>query len=59
MAENRKRTKEDLINGVEAMLEECCAKDLHSSQGLGTDNMTAVLVEFRGPKLEKEDQVKK
>lgn len=29
VAENRKRTKEDLINGVEAMLEECCAKDLN------------------------------
>jgi serine/threonine protein phosphatase PrpC len=29
------------------MLEECCAKDLHTSQGLGCDNMTAILVEFK------------
>lgn len=29
--ESRKRTKSELISGVEAMLEECCAKDLQSS----------------------------
>lgn len=29
------------------MFDECCAKDLQTSQGLGCDNMTAILVEFR------------
>jgi len=36
-----------LCNGMEKMLDDCCAKDLHSCAGLGTDNMTAILVEFR------------
>lgn len=28
-------------------MEECCAKDISMSQGLGCDNMTAILVELR------------
>ena len=33
--------------GMEAMLDDCCAKDLASCNGLGTDNMTALIVEFK------------
>ena len=28
------------------MLDACCATDLHESEGIGTDNMTAILVEI-------------
>ena len=36
----------ELKKGVESLLDECCAVDLQESEGLGTDNMTAVLVEI-------------
>ena len=36
-----------LSKGIESLLDDCCAKDLASCQGLGTDNMTAIIVEFR------------
>jgi len=36
----------DLQRGLEAMLDECCAKDIGTSQGLGCDNMTAIIVEL-------------
>jgi hypothetical protein len=38
---------QDLAKGIEAMLDECCAKDLSTSQGLGCDNMTAIIVEIK------------
>ena len=28
------------------MLDTCCATDLHESDGIGTDNMTAILIEI-------------
>ena len=31
---------------VELMMDDCCPKNLEMSEGLGADNMTAVLVEF-------------
>lgn len=43
----KKRSLNDLVKGCEAMMEECCAKDISMSQGLGCDNMTAILVELR------------
>ena len=39
-------TLEQIKRGVESLLEECCAADLHESEGIGTDNMTAILVEI-------------
>ena len=51
--ENRNRSLEDLVDAVESLLDECCAKDENPKQGLGTDNMTAIVVEFRsGPARE-------
>ena len=37
---------ETLKRGIETLLDECCAADLHESEGIGTDNMTAILVEI-------------
>jgi hypothetical protein len=31
---------------MENLLDDCCAKDLASSEGLGCDNMTAIIVEI-------------
>lgn len=45
--ESKKRPITALVKGIEAMLDECCAKDLHSCEGLGCDNMTAIIVELR------------
>jgi len=41
-----KRTMTELTNGMSDLLDSCCAKDLMSSQGLGTDNITALVVEL-------------
>jgi hypothetical protein len=35
-----------LEQGMEALLDDCCAKDLASSEGLGCDNITAIIVEI-------------
>lgn len=40
------RTIADLTKGMELLMDECCASDLASSQGLGCDNMTAIIVEI-------------
>ncbi len=45
--EQKKKTLPDLAKVVESMCDECCAKDLSTSQGIGCDNMTAVIVEFK------------
>ena len=42
----RRRSMTELSKGIESLLDTCCATDLHESEGLGTDNMTAVLVEI-------------
>lgn len=44
--DHKKKSIADLTRGIEAMLDDCCAKDLSTSQGLGCDNMTAIIVEF-------------
>ena len=41
-----KRTLAELTKGMEHLLDDCCAKDLASSEGLGCDNMTAIVVEI-------------
>ena len=37
---------EDLKTGLNALLDDCCAKDLATSEGLGCDNITAIVVEI-------------
>lgn len=37
----------DLKKGVEDMVDLCCASDISSSQGIGCDNITACIVEFK------------
>ena len=41
-----KPTLKQLEQGMEALLDDCCAKDLASSEGLGCDNITAIIVEI-------------
>lgn len=36
-----------LQKNVEKLFDECCAKDTMMSQGIGTDNMTAILIEIK------------
>ena len=43
---NKKRSIDELKKGMEMLLDDCCAKDLTMSQGLGCDNMTAIIVEL-------------
>lgn len=42
-----KPTMKQLEQGMEALLDDCCAKDLASSEGLGCDNITAIIIEIR------------
>jgi len=41
-----KPTLKQLEQGMEALLDDCCAKDLASSEGLGCDNITAIIIEI-------------
>lgn len=41
-----KPTLKQVELGMEALLDDCCAKDLASSEGLGCDNITAIIVEI-------------
>lgn len=40
-------TKEKLNEPIERMFDEIIATDILSSSGVGTDNMTCVIVEFK------------
>jgi len=42
----RQKTMKDMEKSMELLLDDCCASDLASSQGLGCDNMTAIIVEI-------------
>jgi len=42
----RRRTITEIKRGLEILLDECCAADLRESEGIGTDNLTAILVEI-------------
>jgi len=42
----QKRTLKEMEDAMGALLEDCCARDIASSQGLGCDNMTAIIVEI-------------
>ena len=40
------RTMAEIEQGMTLLLDDCCARDIASSQGLGCDNMTAIIVEI-------------
>lgn len=42
-----RKAKEQVAEVVESMFDEIIAKDILSSSGVGTDNMTCVVVEFK------------
>ena len=42
----QKVTMQEMENGMGQLLDECCARDIASSQGVGCDNMTAIIVEI-------------
>jgi serine/threonine protein phosphatase PrpC len=44
--EAHKKTIADLRTGLEALLDRCCSKEMSTSQGIGCDNITAILVEL-------------
>ena len=41
-----RRSLSDMEAGMTQLLDDCCARDIASSQGLGCDNMTAIIVEI-------------
>lgn len=43
---HKKPTLKQLEHGMEALLDDCCAKDLASSEGLGCDNITAIIIDL-------------
>lgn len=43
---NNRKTLQEMETSMGQLLDECCAKDIASSQGLGCDNMTAIIVEI-------------
>jgi len=43
---NNTKTLADFENSMALLLEECCAQDITVSQGLGCDNITAIIVEI-------------
>ena len=38
---------EELQKSIEGIVDECCAVDIGASQGLGCDNITAIIVELK------------
>eukprot|EP00356_Strombidium_inclinatum_P013324 CAMPEP_0170479960 /NCGR_PEP_ID=MMETSP0208-20121228/980_1 /TAXON_ID=197538 /ORGANISM="Strombidium inclinatum, Strain S3" /LENGTH=208 /DNA_ID=CAMNT_0010752425 /DNA_START=120 /DNA_END=746 /DNA_ORIENTATION=- len=46
LADQKKAGKEDLQAIVKELLHETCAADVHSSNGVGCDNMTCILIKF-------------
>lgn len=44
----QRRSLQDMEDAMGALLDECCATDIASSEGLGCDNMTAIIVEIGG-----------
>jgi len=43
---SNQRTLNELETAMGLLLDDCCARDIASSQGLGCDNMTAIIVEI-------------
>ena len=42
----QRRTLAEMESSMTQLLDDCCARDIASSQGLGCDNMTAIIVEI-------------
>lgn len=45
-----KAPQDKLSTHIEELFDRICAADILSSSGIGTDNMTCVLVEFKKPR---------
>ena len=43
---NNNKTLAEMETSMTQLLDDCCARDIASSQGLGCDNMTAIIVEI-------------
>ena len=43
---SQRRSLNDMETAMTQLLDDCCARDIASSQGLGCDNMTAIKVEI-------------
>jgi len=43
---SQKRSLGEMETAMTQLLDDCCANDIASSQGLGCDNMTAIIVEI-------------
>jgi hypothetical protein len=43
----KKKGKDSLVAVVEEMLDTICATDIVNSNGIGTDNMSCIVVEFK------------
>jgi serine/threonine protein phosphatase PrpC len=41
-----RRTLPEMESAMTQLLDDCCARDIASSQGIGCDNMTAIIVEI-------------
>ena len=41
-----RRTLAEMEGAMTQLLDDCCARDIASSQGIGCDNMTAIIVEI-------------
>ena len=44
---NKKGNNENLTTHIEEMFDQICATDILSSSGIGTDNMTCVIVQLK------------
>ena len=44
------RTVPDMEKSMGLLLDDCCATDIAASEGLGCDNMTAIIVEINQSK---------
>ena len=40
-------SNENICESIENMFDDICAKDILTSSGVGTDNMTCIVVEFK------------
>ena len=47
---NHNRTVPDMEKSMGLLLDDCCATDIAASEGLGCDNMTAIIVEINQSK---------
>jgi len=44
------KTLREMTTSMTQLLDDCCARDIAASEGLGCDNMTAIIVEINSSK---------